>query len=320
VVESQPNVRWTYVRNPNYWNAGKPYLDEIEVTTGGDIQSSIVALESGALDVIYPPVRDAVRLATDAKYKVISAPWTASSYVLCFNTNIAPLNDKRVRQAINFALDRKRWTETTLLKTSSPTVLPWSPDSPAYEPAKNSAYDFDLDKARSLLRAAGVSNLNFDYITIASLPEYNDLGSILQADLAKIGITIAQKPTEPPVFVSLYSPRPTYNGLMSGNIGFVQLEPSSTLATSAYFTPGPAINQSEFKSERYTQMVNAVVVETDAAKRKAMYSELNDFIIDEAWALSIAPIRATIATSSKVQDLKLRPNQAPLFADAWLSA
>src|SRR5205823_4258283 len=92
--------------------------------------------------------------------------------------------------------DRKRIADTVLLGLVGPEDLPWPTSSPAYEAAKNSAYAFDLDKAKSLLTAAGVSDLQLDFVFAPVSPEYATIAQIYQSDLGKIGVTLNVKSME----------------------------------------------------------------------------------------------------------------------------
>jgi peptide/nickel transport system substrate-binding protein len=96
-----------------------------------------------------------------------------------------------LRQALNYAIDRQRWTDVILHGLSGgPIDLPWPQASPAYEAAKNQNYAQDLDKAKSLLQQAGVGDISLDinYATAGFSSEYAQLAQIYQADLAKIGV------------------------------------------------------------------------------------------------------------------------------------
>src|ERR1051326_1238261 len=128
------------------------------------------------------------------------------------NVTFKPLDDKRVRQALNYALDRKRIADTVLLGLVGPQDLPWPANSPAYEAAKNTVYAFDLAKAKALLTQAGVSNLALDFIYAPTLPEYDVVAQVYQADLAKIGVTLNVTSMDiAALFDSIHNQK--YNGL-----------------------------------------------------------------------------------------------------------
>ena len=163
----------TFTKNSNYWQTGKPYLDGMSSIVTGDASARMVAFEAGQTDVIRTPGwSDMSRLKADPTFQAITNPLSGSFYNASFNTTMAPTNNKLVRQALNFAMDRKRFSETVMYGFMQPEVLLWKPSSPAYDASKNSAYDFDLDKAASLLQQANASSLEMDYIVS---PVYDEL-------------------------------------------------------------------------------------------------------------------------------------------------
>jgi peptide/nickel transport system substrate-binding protein len=109
---------------------------------------------------------------------------------MSMNTTVAPLNNKLVRQALSYAVDRKRMVDTALPGLGQPKFLPWPTHSPAYEATKDAAYPFSLDKARTLLQQANVSSAELELLYSAQFAEYPTMAQIYQADLAKLGISI----------------------------------------------------------------------------------------------------------------------------------
>ena len=142
-----------FTKNPNYWQSGKPYLDEIVVNVRKDAQAWWPtwnrAPSTWSLTLT---LQDYMRLKTDAKYTAQLLPPAAGMYQIQPNVTFKPLDDKRVRQALNYAIDRKRIADTVLLGLVGPEDLPWPATSPAYEAAKNNMYTFDLDKAKVAAR------------------------------------------------------------------------------------------------------------------------------------------------------------------------
>src|SRR4029077_9990047 len=104
---------------------------------------------------------------------------------------------KRVRQALNYALDRKRFAETIFHSAATPINLPWSESSPAFDAARNAMYPYDLDKARALLKDAGVSSFETDILVIGiAQPQLLAFTQIYQASLASIGVKVNIKNME----------------------------------------------------------------------------------------------------------------------------
>ncbi|MBV8083367.1 MAG: ABC transporter substrate-binding protein, partial [Chloroflexi bacterium] len=139
----------SFVKNPNYWQSGKPYLDGMRVQVFKDQASMVAALEAGAIDVAdLVPIPDAVRLQNDKNYKFFDTWQLGQFFYYMVNANVAPTDNKLFRQGIAHAIDRQRFTDTVMKSLSGmPRDLPWADKSPAFEASKNNLYDYDLDKA-----------------------------------------------------------------------------------------------------------------------------------------------------------------------------
>ena len=161
----------TFVKNPNYWQTGRPYLDSYVAHARGD-QALLVQFESGALDVakgVAP--QDFARLKKDPAFQTVTNPVSGNYFLFGCNLGYAPLEKKSVRQALNYALDRQRFVDTFLYGTGAALSLPWPTSSPAYEAPKQSFYTFDLDKAAALLKEAGVGEFEMDLNVVNAWPQ-----------------------------------------------------------------------------------------------------------------------------------------------------
>jgi peptide/nickel transport system substrate-binding protein len=121
-----PGDKLTLTRNENYWKSGLPYLDGIVLQVVPDAPSALVNLEAGSVEaVVNPSEPDIARLKADPKYGVLISEAGAQYYSFGANVTTAPLDNKKVRQAINFGLDRKRFVDTVLAGVGEPTCIPW---------------------------------------------------------------------------------------------------------------------------------------------------------------------------------------------------
>ena len=304
-------------KNKSYWQTGRPYLDEVRVSIVKDPQAMVAQLEGGVVDLIKaPPLRDAARLAADPLYRVVTHPASAQHFQQGVNTLVPPLDNKKVRQALNYALDRKRFAESALLGTGQPIALPWLPSSPAYDAQKRNAYAFDLDKARSLLSDAGVSNLSFEFLPLGDYPELSQMAQIYQNDLAKIGVTMSIKNLESAAFYDAVNGR-KYQGLYSTTNTYAQVEPLTIFTTSRVFDPGS--NNSGFRTDEYVKLIDQAGSEPDAAKRRQLYMSLNDLLLDESFSMILTEFRPRLLTRSTVNDVGYTLHEAFSYTNTWLS-
>jgi peptide/nickel transport system substrate-binding protein len=303
-------------KNKNYWQSGRPYLDAVRVQIVKDAQAQVVQLEAGALDLIKaPPLREVARLNNDPQYRVVSHPANAQHLQQGVNTLVPPFDNKTVRQALNYALDRKRFSETVLLGTGQPEALPWLPGSPAYDATKRNAFAFDLDKARSLLRDAGISKLDVEILPLGDYPELSAMAQIYQADLAKVGVNLSIKSLESSAFFDAVNGR-KYQGLYSTTNTYAQVEPITIFTTSRVFDP--TSNNSGFKTDEYVSLINQGGSEPDLAKRKQIYSRLNDLLLDESFSMIMVEFRPQLLTRSTVHDVGYTLHEAFSYTNTWM--
>src|SRR5205823_10779404 len=147
----------TLARNKNYWQTGRPYLDGINIRIFAGDQPGTLAMEGGTLDLLRSgAIPDVARFNADSNYQVNVHPSSGTFYEMAFLTSVKPFDNKLVRQAFNWAIDRERNAKQVFQGFAEPVNLQWSRSSPAYDADKNKTYSLNLDKARMLLQQAGV--------------------------------------------------------------------------------------------------------------------------------------------------------------------
>ena len=306
-------------RNPNHWQT-RPYVDRVQISILRDAQAMITQLEAGALDAAYaPPLTDTVRLKQDPNFQAVVNAQLGQFFYTNQNVTLPLFQNKLVRQAMNYALNRQRITQTVLQNLcGDPICLPWPQQSPAYEPEKNSTYSYDLTKAAALLKQAGVSGASFEisYSTGGFSQEFSSMVQIYQSDLQDLGLQVTLKPVDGPTFTQS-GQQHTYQGLRIGSgAGTGNFEASTMLqSTSAYNYAG---NFAGFKDDAYTRLVLSATTEPDAAKRMQVYAQLNDYLLDQSFTFAFAWYPATALVSSKVHALDFSASPALSYANAWL--
>ncbi len=303
-------------KNANYWQTGRPYLDGLRISILRDQQTQVAQVEAGALDVIVnPPLLDYVRLKADSNYQGISNAGTGGFYLIGANTTVPPLDNKVVRQALNYAINRERFTNTILLGVSEAEALPWRPGSPAFDSAKDSRYAFDLGKAKSMLDSAGVSNLELDILLYLSTADYVGMAQMFQSDLAQIGVTLNIKTQDVGTWLDQVNNR-KYHGLYAGPGAYAHLSPSTCLSSGK--ASSPTDNNSGYQSAEYTRLVNDSATEVDPAKQTSIYSQLNDLFLDESFVMTLAPVLPIQIARANVHGMVYSHHEDILHTETWL--
>jgi ABC-type transport system substrate-binding protein len=195
-VEWERNQHIKMVRNEDYWREGLPYLDELTIAFVPDPSTRIALLLTGEIDVVANvPLPEVGRIAQRDEFQLISTPeqYNAMEYYMLMKNSAPPFDDARVRQAVNYAIDREALLGVTFgfgnLKANPVAAGSW-----AYNPEAAYPLTRDLEKAKQLMQEAGYEpgqpafTVSFKYWK--EWPENLQIGQIVQANLADIGITV----------------------------------------------------------------------------------------------------------------------------------
>jgi peptide/nickel transport system substrate-binding protein len=319
-VEWRQNQSFTLIKNSDYWLTGRPYFDGITVSVVTDPQAMVTRFETGDFDVAVLPVNDFIRLKDDPRYRPYSFS-AGNVAVLGAHCQTPPWDSKTARQALLYAVDRHRWASTVNKGLETPSALPWTKNSPAYDEAKANAYAFDMDKAKSLLKEAGVTgSFTMELMMQTGNAQYAAFSQILQSDLAQLGITLSIKPQDTAAYLDAIN-NWRYKGFWLGGGSFAHLDPASAFTKSRAFSPTG--NSSAFTPPANTRalaVVERATSETDPAKRKQIHAELNDMLLDEAYAITLSPLTNRLMTTSKLRGIEPTLHSAQRWWEAWFAA
>jgi ABC-type transport system substrate-binding protein len=156
VKEWRRDVRWRFERNPQY-SGTEGWVDSVDVQFGGDVSLRVMMVERGEIDRTKADAVSALRHARDPRLRS-TLHWVTSvnTGYLFLNTEVKPFDDPRVRRAMNHAIDKRRLMQlagglAVAADSVVPPSMPWTnPGLPVYE--------YSPDKARALLREAGLPN------------------------------------------------------------------------------------------------------------------------------------------------------------------
>lgn len=195
-VEWVPGDHVTLERFADYYGVDQegnklPYLDEVIFKWIQDPAVQLAALEAGDVDVIHRAdiFADADRIEAAPEFKVIASV-TTSNNILSTNNSREPFNDKRVRQAMSYAINREELNEACYFGRGIPMGSHMSPVNPNYVDL-TWLYPYDPDKAQELLAEAGYPNGFKSTLQLAQpYANYRCLGEIIAAQLAEVGIEL----------------------------------------------------------------------------------------------------------------------------------
>jgi peptide/nickel transport system substrate-binding protein len=183
-------------KNPNYWDAGLPYLDEIRVPYVADDNTRILQLQGGDLDGMYNvPTSRVEDLAADPNLQVLQLPSSLSQYVV-LNHKAAPLDDVNVRLALNYATDKQTLIQVALFGNGVEATS-FMPKGALYWNDELPGFPFDLDKAKEYLAKSKVPDgfpIEFQYL--AGNAELDQVATAIKDMWSQIGVDVTIAPTE----------------------------------------------------------------------------------------------------------------------------
>jgi peptide/nickel transport system substrate-binding protein len=180
--------------NANYWG-GRPKLDRLIFRVISDAEHTMEEFLAGRLDFI-PEVEPVYleRLMADVRVRVRRVP-TLSTYYLGFRTDLPPVNNVLVRQAIARGLNVKRMVLFVSRGLAVPAFGPIPPGGEAYDPNLETLLPYDPETARRLLREGGwTPRVSLTLAFNRGWGFMSELANAIQADLAKIDVSVQLAP------------------------------------------------------------------------------------------------------------------------------
>ncbi|WP_114945338.1 ABC transporter substrate-binding protein [Microvirga calopogonii] len=319
-VEYVPGSRLVAERWDKFYQQGKPYADKVTVAIMGEAAARDVAFRNQEIDAsILGPTQYVAYKADPELSKGLLEVAEVYTRVTGFNPNFKPFADKRVRQAINYAIDSDLIIKR-LLKDKAFRATSWLPvSSPAYDKDLK-AYPYDLEKAKKLLAEAGYAD-GFEFEWTATSNESWGIPIVEAAIpmLEKVGIKVKIKPVEGTVLseVARNGDYQAFNwSLTSGP------DPLTTLKCFHSATPQSACNYTQFKNAEFDKLIDEASATDDQAKRLENLKKANAILREEVPMWWFNYNKAVLAYQPWLKGLQ--PNATELaiqnYEDMWVDA
>jgi ABC-type transport system substrate-binding protein len=315
-VSWQDNNSVSLVRNETYWRTGLPYLDAIEIKIINELNTAVRAVVAGEADLAIN-LQAPQKAVADRSSNVVGR--AAPSLVLFgafLNYGRPPLDDLRVRQALNYAINRDEINKIAAvgLGQVSSAVLPkehW-----ACDPATQNFYSYDPDKARKLLAEAGHPN-GLEIETIGWADQLAmQRQEIIISQLAKVGIRVK---------MTALAPQQAVQAFMIEKKGAMSISPSSAYPDpsqlyEALFGKAALRNASGIELPGFRELLDATMAAQDQAARKQAFVKLQRFVVEQGMQLVqyIAP--AVSVVNPKVMNYQDSLLAVPKLTELWLKA
>ena len=310
-----PGQQSTFVKNPNYWRTGQPYLDKLTLIDFPDDAARVNALLGGQVDVIDQlPLGQINVVKSNPLLKVLDSP--AGGWIpFTMRVDQAPFDNPKVREAFRLIVDRQQMVEQVLGGHGELGNDMYGRFDNCY-PKDIPQRSQDIAKAKQLLAEAGKSNLSVDLVTSPVAAGMVEAAQVFAQQAKAAGVTINVKKVDPGEFFGdMYLKRNFSQDFWFGDNYLVQTSWSS-------FRTSP-FNETHWDDQAWSAVVNKANATTDQAKQCPLIQKAQQIEYDRGGYIIWGFPNSVDAYAAKVHGFTPGKTFIPLnffaFRNVWIS-
>ena len=298
-----PGQELILTRNEDSRKKKQPYLDTVVFRIFPDTDTAFAALQNGTIDIL-PYISNSMASMLDPEVFRIQGKASNSVQIFAFNNDIEPLNDRRVRQAVSYALDRDdiilRTTNghgTELTTGMSPIMVG------PYNPSVNGTYAQDLVTARALMEQAGYQR-GFDLTVLVPSDDQLqiDTAIVLQEQLAELSIDLHVELVDPATFYArVFEQRDYETALVTLECSFDPYEVVSRYASDS------EDNFIGYQNTLIDLRLQEIPLTADQDDRNELYHEILSYMTGDACSCYIQDPYYICAVNKRLAGFKVFP-------------
>ncbi|MDX6597687.1 MAG: peptide/nickel transport system substrate-binding protein, partial [Gaiellales bacterium] len=293
-----PGRQSEFVKNPNYWVSGKPYVDSLKIVAIDDNNARLNALLSKQIDAMAQlPTQQAKAHSATGDITVLAAP-SPQAMMFYMDTTKAPFSDPRVTLAMKLIADRQALVDSAISGYGKVGNDIFGAGLPFYDAALPQRVQ-DIGKAKSLLKAAGHSDLTVQLNTSPIFPGFVEAATLLQQQAKKAGVTINLKQVPPN---SYYNP-----SLLYLKMPFAETQwPIASLKfffLQALVEDAP-YNETHWHSKEWNALLKQAIGEPNHAKAQSLWNQVQKIQYEKGGYLNWTNADWVDGLSKNVQGIK----------------
>ena len=306
----KPRDSITLDANPAYWN-GKPHVDHLIFKEYPDPQAALLALKSGDIQILGDVSSTVIpALRADKSIKLLTQPGLTTSG-MGMPTDTPPFDNVKVRQALNYAIDRNAIDKALFQSLAVPMVSPLPASEWGFQP-QQPPYTYNPALAKKMLAAAGVKTpMSIEFLTYNTPRGYNpagpDLAVAIQGYLKKVGIVAQVRKLDMGAFLSTVRSG-KYKSLFmvgwSGDNG----DPDNFVC-ELYSSRNPANDTTRYNNPDVNRLCEQGLATSDHAKRVAIYQQIQKLVWQGAPWVFVNSTEQVRAIRTNVHGYQLNPTQ-----------
>jgi len=318
-VEWIANQRVVVAANPDYRD-GAPALEAIVFRPITDANTRIAEMMAGGIDVLLETPPDNVAVFREDPNFTVHETVGPHVWYLILNTRSGPFADKRVRQAVNYAVNKQGIVDNILQGTAEvaagpiPPAFDWATD-PGVAP-----YPYDPDRARALLAEAGVTQADLTFLVTeggSGMLDPVQMATAIQADLAAVGLAARIETYEWNSYLARVNEGLEGKGDMA-EMAWMTNDPDTlpflTLHSNAVPQEG-GFNSGYYANPQLDALLDQARTAIDEEERADLYREVQGLVHEEAPWLFVANWKQNAVTTSRVSGFTLQPDFTLILRD-----
>jgi len=304
------------VRNPNYWQAGKPYLNAVDFVYISDDNQRVLQLKSGQVQVIsaVPPTQVSA-LKADSSVVLEQFPsWAVD--LLFFNEKVPQFADRNVRRAINYALNIPAIAQATTYGTAKPGGSFFPPSLQYYQDVPALSYNLSAAKAE-LAKSKYPHGFSFALLVSSGNSQYVAAATIIQQQLKPLGITVTLNQLDDAAFHTAFEAF-NYQAMINGATNDIS-DPDEMASFQVDVKDGGSHSfWTYYDNPSAIALVHQAETEFVDAKRAALYGQIQAIVAQDAPYIALDYPPNIYAWSPQLHGFAVNPGGAYRLEDVWL--
>jgi len=303
-------------RNPDYFIRSLPRLEGVQRLVGVNDELAWLKYESGQLDISNIPPAEFPRVIREPRYQpLLHHITTMTTDYLGMNCQMQPFADRRVRQALNYAVNKEKLLRLINNRgVVARSFLP--PNMPGYDPSI-AGYPFDPPRARALLAAAGYATGFNTTLWVRSDETTLRMAESVQQDLAEVGVRIQIKALAwGPFLEAVRAPDLVPFFFLGWEADFP--DPSNFLEVLLHSKNIGSNNNTNYRNPRVDALLDEAAHTVDSQRRLQLLQEVERIAVADApWVFLFHPVTYEIVLP-RVRGFQLHPLRPPRLDDVWI--
>jgi peptide/nickel transport system substrate-binding protein len=306
----------TLTRNKNYWQKGKPYLDEVNFSYISDDNQRVLQLKAGEVEVIsaVPPAQVAQLKKDPALVLDAFGAWAVD--LLFFNEKVPQFKDRHVRRAINYAIDIPALAKATTFGTAKPGNSFFPPSLQYYKSVPTLAYDPASAKAE-LAESAYPHGFSTSILVPSGNTQYVEAATIIQQDLKILNINVSIQQLDDEAYTEAFE-KFNYGAMINGAINDISDADEMASFQVDVENGGSHSFWTYYDNPNAISLVRKAETQFSSSKRAGLYAQIQAIVAQDAPYIALDYPPNIYAWQPRLHGFAVNPGGAYRLEDVWL--